>query len=750
MVTKLQKWAEGDNNPICALGQILTKHDPDIVMNATGAIASLVETVSGRQWLLQNPTVFNQVLESVSIHLDNETENTANSAALILAQLSLCEEACQKILSHPSASKTFRCLTKCLLCSHKDTAMNAAFAVGRLCGSGQAKNLIMRETKEQQLVYKLQSLLSSGTGLEMCQTACFALSCLAKDEDGHALLMESTCISAVLNALLQLLQSAEPDSVWFAAMTLRVLVSRPSGVVIVRKHGALHGQLKVLSVLSTTGPELQEEVNMCLSKLELLPKPPPVRVTILSSMFYTVSWVRCDPESGLEVTYSLFDRDLMLYHGHLCQVTLPVSTNRSVESHSLRLNLSTSDGDVSPFSDPVVTLEPLDTTIKCPQELCVIGCTATHVHLRWVEPEGGVKPKSYQIFCNDTLVKTTTLLGAVVSGLSPGTNYELSARSLCPGYAASTRTVTKVKTADDQDHAPSALTLVVLGRHELQINWRAPAVPLGRLFKYELSLNGCVAYVGTERAHTARRLSANTAYACIVTAVTSRGRCHSRPVIKKTSRDEYLPLNRNLSSAITSKSSTSPPTIQNTREVTKMTTKSQATLGHKPKIHTIRSQHKAHELRKDKHRQVSVQIHLPKEKKLFNHTSKMDKNSPPVGFPENSTDSLVVSSHRQSEDIYQTQTKPSTPEDPTNTKTMISQARKRNRKVPKETLPCVSKQISEDMRLLQPVSFHLSNLKQSRNKSEHKKTEINPFQRFQISRNKDNTMWQHTPNSNDI
>lgn len=103
----------------------------------------------------------------------------------------------------------------------------------------------------------------------------------------------------------------------------------------------------------------------------------------------------------------------MLYHGHLCQVTLPVSTNRSVDSHSLRLNLSTSDGDVSPFSDPVVTLEPLDTTIKCPQELCVIGCTATHVHLRWVEPEGGVKPKSYQIYCNDTLVKTTTLLGWV-------------------------------------------------------------------------------------------------------------------------------------------------------------------------------------------------------------------------------------------------------------------------------------------------------------------------------------------------
>lgn len=104
----------------------------------------------------------------------------------------------------------------------------------------------------------------------------------------------------------------------------------------------------------------------------------------------------------------------MLYSGRLCQVTFPVSTKPSMDSLSLRLNLSTSDGDVSPFSDPVViTLELLDTTLKCPQKLCVIGCTATHARLRWVEPEGGVKPRSYQIYCNDTMVKTTTLLGWV-------------------------------------------------------------------------------------------------------------------------------------------------------------------------------------------------------------------------------------------------------------------------------------------------------------------------------------------------
>lgn len=112
--------------------------------------------------------------------------------------------------------------------------------------------------------------------------------------------------------------------------------------------------------------------------------------------------------------HSLFDRDEMLYQGLLCQVTLPVSPHQSMEPLSLLLNLSTPDGDISPFSEPVViTPEQLGFRLKPPRELCVIGSTATHVRLCWIEPEGRVKPKSYQIYCNDTLVKTTTLLGWV-------------------------------------------------------------------------------------------------------------------------------------------------------------------------------------------------------------------------------------------------------------------------------------------------------------------------------------------------
>ncbi|KAK2911470.1 hypothetical protein Q8A67_003603 [Cirrhinus molitorella] len=720
IVLKLQKETKRESNLIHDLVQTLTEDNHDVVMNAAGAIASLVETASGRMWFLQMLSVFYEVLEILSVLIENERENTVNSAALILARLFLCEETCEKVLSYSSACKIFRCLTKCLSCSHKDTAMNAAFAVGRLCGSRQAKILILREAKEHQLVSRLQALLLSGSGVEIGQTVCFALSCLANDEDGHALLMESTSVPALLDGLLQLLQSPDPDSIWFAAMTVRMLVSQPSGVVPVRMHCPLHEQLKLLSLSPSTGLELQEEVNTCLRRLERLSKPPPVMVTNLSSTSYTVSWEKCEPESGLDVIYSLFDKDIMLYHGLLCQVTIPVSPKQSMEPISLQLNLSTPDGDISPFSEPVViTPEQLDTELKPPRELCVIASTVTQVRLCWIEPEEGVKPKSYQIYCNDTLVKTTTLLGATVSCLSSGTSYQLSVSSLGPKDTESPRAVIEVKTAEDQDHAPSALAVVVLGRHELQINWGAPVAPLGRLFKYELSLNGCVVYLGTERSYTARRLSANTAYTCVVTAITSRGRCQSCPVTKNTARDEYLHSHRYLHSSshrTTSKHSTSSPSIQVISEIKKNDRVSPATL--KSKVHPTMVHHKTPDLRKDKQRQPSIQIHSPKGIQSSNHTSKTDRQGPAVVFPVSSTDELTVPYQEHSE--YMSPTTSSTPEDLRHFRARISPANptarlfqwNSDRKVPidREKLPGITKQISEDVRLLQPVSFNWSNL----------------------------------------
>ncbi|CAB1318562.1 unnamed protein product, partial [Coregonus sp. 'balchen'] len=292
------------------LGQLLTRDDPYIVMNAAGALASLAKCSAGRGWLLRDQAVFGQVLTSLLTLLDQGRENTVNSAALILARLSLCEVACQGLLCHPSE--------------------------------------------------------------------------------------------------------------------------------------------------------------------------------------------KCFPESGLEVTYSLLDRETVLYRGTLSHVTLPVFILKPGHELSLRLLHSISDGGTSTCSDPV---------------LLAIESEG--------EGQGPVIHRSCWVVCPQ---EPCTSWVCVQWGLGKRLARVQRWRSVQP------RT---------KDHAPSGLTMVVLGRHELQIMWGAPLVPLGCLFHYELRLNGHVAYLGTERAHIVRRLATNTAYTCTVTAITSKGRCQSRPITKRTACDEY-------------------------------------------------------------------------------------------------------------------------------------------------------------------------------------------------------------------
>ncbi|XP_058239891.1 uncharacterized protein LOC131348736 isoform X1 [Hemibagrus wyckioides] len=541
---KRQEWTNGDLYQ--ALGQLLSKDEPDVVLNAAGVMASLVETPSGLQWLLQDPIVFGQVIERVTCLLNHERERMVNTAALILARLSLYEPACQKLLSHPSASVIFRRLVQCLTHSRTDTAMNASFTIGCLCGNKQSTCLILAEAKEQKLVSGLEVLLSNGAESEAGQTACFALSCLASKDDGHALLMESPSLPGLLDGLLGLLKSEDRDSAWFAAMTVREFVSRPNGVTRVRKHNALEDQLKLLSVSPSTGSELQEELSACLRKLKRLPKPSPVTVQH-QSMACIASWERLEPESGLEVTYSLFDGDTLLYRGPRCQITLPHShfQHKHSKSLSLRLNLSTSDGDTSPFSELVeIRVKGVELRPGPPQDLCVISCTATEVRLKWAEPEGVIKPGSFQVYCDNVLLETTTELETIVRSLSPSTTYTISICALGPGDTSSSRCSVTIHTADGQDHAPRGLVVAVLGCHKLQIFWSAPAVPLGRLMSYELRLNGCVVYMGSECGHMARHLTANTLYTCTVTAITSRGRYECRAVTKRTAKNEHVNMNR--------------------------------------------------------------------------------------------------------------------------------------------------------------------------------------------------------------
>ncbi|XP_066516356.1 uncharacterized protein [Hoplias malabaricus] len=732
MVQKLQEWTHDDNNLCWTLGQLLLKDEPDIVLNAAGAIASLVDTPSGCRWLLEDQDVFSQVLENVVCLLEHEKENVVNSVALILARLSLCEKACQKLASCSSASRTFSCLAQCLAHNHTDTAMNAAFTIGRLCGSEQGRSVILAKAKECRLVCSLQALLSNGAVQEAGQTACFALSCLASEDDGHALLMEASSVPAFLNSLLRLLKSGDPDSTWFSAMVVRVFVSRPAGVIRVREHRLLEEQLKCLSQSPSMGPELQDELSICLRKLARLPKPSPVTTRHLDSWTYIISWEKLEPESGLEVTYSLFDGDTVLYCGSQCQFTLPHSHVQSKRLLSLRLKLFTSDGDTSAFSDPVqVTVERMESRPGMPQELRVINCTATQVRLTWVEPKGTAKPRSFQVYCDDLLVETTTELGTTVSSLCPSTTYTFSVCALGSWDTAGLRSSIVVQTDEGLDHAPSRLMVAVLGRHELHISWGTPVVPLGRIFNYELRLNGCVMHLGTERAYTARHLTANTAYTCTVTAITSRGRCQSRPVTKRTAKDEYPSTN---SHHPVTQPLSCPPVVCEVNKVKAKARKSFSQDRHLQDVQQTFLTYTDTDIKKDRHRlpPVLLQSHTTgkskynltsEEQELINVEKEMDVSiwksvthaSDSGMFPVNSPYQPVGLCQRRQERTQRPQRQADSPLDVTHSRPKISSTvllewGSVRTGSDRRWQPHIGQQITEGMRVLQPVSYNWPDL----------------------------------------
>ena len=56
----------------------------------------------------------------------------------------------------------------------------------------------------------------------------------------------------------------------------------------------------------------------------------------------------------------------------------------------------------------------------------------------------------------------------------------------------------------------------VIGRNEMHITWDPPEVPLGRITRYDLSMNGRGVYSGMELSFSAHRLIPDTDYTFVV------------------------------------------------------------------------------------------------------------------------------------------------------------------------------------------------------------------------------------------
>ncbi|GFR92056.1 usherin [Elysia marginata] len=476
------------------------------------------------------------MLDHVTLLLQVENLWTASNAALVLARLCISEEGCNCILKH---SHSHNILTRLILALGVDEAgrgMNAAFAIGRLCDMDTGRQRLLSLPDSEKMITSLAKMLScEDTGAS--KNACFALSCLATNNEGHGRLLGNSHAEEVLKTLSQLLSAEDSETGWFAAMTLRTLASQPRGCLRLREFPQVHTALKKIEAQADVNPDLKEEVVITLEILKRLEPPDPPCVTVLGPYSCHASWTQVTTKSGFEVRYQLFEGSKCFYTGTACQCEISHLSPHTVYHFKVR---AVTDGDESAFSEASTATTEEDLP-ESPQNMRILGATISQLKVGWDPPENfnGVS-KGYYVYHGKTMIEHTMELSAIISGLSANTVYEIqvcAATSKGKGLRASVSGTT----AELGAHAPSKPHVQVLGRNEVHVSWEPPEVPMGRITRYDVSMNGKIIYSGTDLSVGARRLTPDTEYTFIVTALTNEGKFESKATKKRTSKDEFDP-----------------------------------------------------------------------------------------------------------------------------------------------------------------------------------------------------------------
>ncbi|XP_046547775.1 uncharacterized protein LOC124257686 [Haliotis rubra] len=515
------------------LTRMLTFDDPESVMNAAGTMGTLAESNEGRNWILSSDCV-DAMLDNVTALLHTDNLWTASNAALVIARLCISEDGCSKILNNPNYHHILSKLVLSLGVDEAGRGMNAAFAIGRLCDMDVGRKRLLSLHESEKMISSLAKMLScEDTGAS--KNACFALSCLATNSEGHSRLLNNAYVDEVLRTLSELLSAEDSETGWFAAMTLRTLASQPKGCLKLRENHTVHLALKAMEVREDMNPDLREEVIITLEILKRLEKPAPPHVQVTGPYSLRASWDKITTKSGFDVRYQLFEGGRCVYNGREC--SCEVNDLSPYTQYSLRMRACT-EGDESQYTDTVqVTTEEAEPS--APVDLKILGSTITQLKVGWDPPEhpNGVL-KGYNVFYGRNIVDHTADVSIILTSLTANTSYEVQV------YAATSkgkgeRSSVIGTTAELGAHAPSRPQVHVLGRNEVNLTWGPPEVPLGRITRYDVIMNGKTVYSGTDLCYNARRLTPDTEYTFVVVALTNEGKFESKATKKRTSKDEY-------------------------------------------------------------------------------------------------------------------------------------------------------------------------------------------------------------------
>ncbi|XP_052821544.1 uncharacterized protein LOC106871214 isoform X2 [Octopus bimaculoides] len=372
-----------------------------------------------------------------------------------------------------------------------------------------------------------------------CKNACFALSCIFIKKWNQDIFLSSPCCIEILETLAKLLFSEDHETGWFAAVTLHTIAKFPRGCLQIRRHTTVETSMKN-SLVNKDNQDLVEEITSALKMIKRLEKPSPPRIRHIDSTWLEIEWNQVISKCGFIITYKIFiDQSCVnqITNGCHCLIdSLKPSTK-----YRIQLQV-TADEDESPLSESV-SVTTAEEIPEAPKNLRLVAQTQNQVKLTWDPPSNCNTAVKYIILTEcetQNYSKKQTVMENIsfINGLLPATNYILQ-------VAAANRrgrgpfSSLQINTPDKYSYIPPKLNVAVIGRNEIHLSWLPPKDALGRVNRYEVFMDGAMVYSGNNMTLALTRLTPDTEYTFVVSAITNEGRLYSAPLKKKTVKGDF-------------------------------------------------------------------------------------------------------------------------------------------------------------------------------------------------------------------
>ncbi|KAM5206303.1 usherin isoform 2-T2 [Hipposideros larvatus] len=249
--------------------------------------------------------------------------------------------------------------------------------------------------------------------------------------------------------------------------------------------------------------------------------PPEITYVSVNPPKLLISWVPPQRCNGLIQSYRL-QRNGRLYPFSFDAVTFNYTDGELLpfSTYSYTVTACTSGGCSSSSPTSVTTHEAAPAGVSPPDLRAV---SATQIHVTWSPPSiHNGKLTKYLLRCDGQEYLAGQSLSLLVPHLQPYTQYSFSLVACTEGgCTASVSKSAWTMEAPPRDMDPPILQ--VTGSESIEITWKPPRKPNGRIRSYELRRDGTIVYTGLETHYHDFTLIPGVEYSYTVTANNSQG-----------------------------------------------------------------------------------------------------------------------------------------------------------------------------------------------------------------------------------